>query len=72
MSHMEDEAQKQRLKDFLANKLTRAERLITVLYYYDELTMPEIAKAMNLSESTVSQMHSSIISRCKSFMHGKE
>jgi RNA polymerase sigma factor for flagellar operon FliA len=60
--------QKQYLKDFLTNKLTRTERLIVVLYYYDEMTMVEIANVLEVSPSEVSQMHSSIISRCKSYL----
>ena len=72
MSNKEVDTQKQRLKDFLTNKLTRAERLIVVLYYYSEWTMKEIAWALELSESKVSQMRASIIARCKSFVQGRE
>ena len=43
--------------------LNRNERLIIILYYYEELTMKEIGKTLDLSESRVSQMHSSIIQR---------
>jgi RNA polymerase sigma factor FliA len=43
--------------------LNRNERLIVILYYYEEMTMKEIGATLNLSESRVSQMHSSIISR---------
>jgi RNA polymerase sigma factor FliA len=43
--------------------LNRNERLIVILYYYEELTMKEIGSTLNLSESRVSQMHSSIVSR---------
>ena len=43
--------------------LNRNERLIIILYYYEELTMKEIGATLDLSESRVSQMHSSIISR---------
>jgi len=66
------EAQKQHLKYFLTNKLTRAERLIVVLYYYEEYTMREIAEVLELPESKVTQMRASIMARCKSFVHGKE
>ena len=45
--------------------LNRAERLILVLYYYEELTMKEIGATLDLSESRVSQMHSSVMSRLK-------
>jgi RNA polymerase sigma factor for flagellar operon FliA len=43
--------------------LNRNERLIVILYYYEEMTMKEIGVTLNLSESRVSQMHSSIVSR---------
>ena len=43
-------------------KLNR-ERLIIILYYYEELTMKEIGATLDLSESRVSQMHSSIVQR---------
>lgn len=43
--------------------LNRNERLIVILYYYEEMTMKEIGATLNLSESRVSQMHSSIVSR---------
>ncbi len=59
------EAQKRDLKNLLTKGLTRAERLIVVLYYYEEMTMKEIGATLDLSESRVSQMHSSIIQRLK-------
>jgi len=59
------EAQKRDLKDLLTKGLTRAERLIIVLYYYEEMTMKEIGATLDLSESRVSQMHSSIMDRLK-------
>lgn len=43
--------------------LNRNERLIVILYYYEELTMKEIGATLDLSESRVSQMHSSIVQR---------
>ncbi len=45
--------------------LNRNERLIIILYYYEELTMKEIGTTLGLSESRVSQMHSSIVTRLK-------
>jgi RNA polymerase sigma factor for flagellar operon FliA len=62
------EAQKRDLKNLLTKGLTRAERLIVVLYYYEEMTMKEIGATLDLSESRVSQMHSSIIDRLKAQM----
>jgi RNA polymerase sigma factor for flagellar operon FliA len=62
------EAQKRDLKNLLTKGLTRAERLIIVLYYYEEMTMKEIGATLDLSESRVSQMHSSIVARLKAQM----
>jgi len=66
------EAQKQDLKSLLTKGLTRAERLIIVLYYYEEMTMKEIGATLDLSESRVSQMHSSIIARLKAQMNSRK
>ena len=57
------EERKQYIKAQLTNKLTRAEKLIVVLYYFEEMTISEIAAKLDLSESRVSQMHPSIIQR---------
>ncbi len=59
------EIQRRDLKDVLTRGLTRAEKLILVLYYYEEMTMKEIGATLDLSESRVSQMHSSILARLK-------
>lgn len=53
------------LKELITRGLTRAERLILVLYYYEEMTMKEIGMTLDLSESRVSQMHSAILKRLK-------
>ena len=66
------EAQKRDLKGLLTKGLTRAERLIIVLYYYEEMTMKEIGATLDLSESRVSQMHSSIIARLKAQMNSRK
>ncbi|MCK4999766.1 MAG: FliA/WhiG family RNA polymerase sigma factor [Anaerohalosphaera sp.] len=66
------EAQKRDLKDLLTKGLTRAERLIVILYYYEEMTMKEIGATLDLSESRVSQMHSSIVDRLKAQMNTRK
>jgi RNA polymerase sigma factor for flagellar operon FliA len=60
--------QRDDLKLLLTKGLSRAERLIIVLYYYEEMTMKEIGITLDLSESRVSQMHSSILARLKAQM----
>jgi len=57
--------QKRDLMKLVTRGLNRNERLIIILYYYEELTMKEIGNTLGLSESRVSQMHSSIVSRLK-------
>jgi RNA polymerase sigma factor for flagellar operon FliA len=66
------EAQKRDLKNLLTKGLTRAERLIIVLYYYEEMTMKEIGATLDLSESRVSQMHSSIVARLKAQLNTRK
>ncbi len=55
--------QKHDLMRLVTKGLNRNERLIIILYYYEELTMKEIGSTLDLSESRVSQMHSSIVQR---------
>ncbi len=55
--------QKGDLMRLVTRGLNRNERLIIILYYYEELTMKEIGATLDLSESRVSQMHSSIVQR---------
>src|SRR4029079_19674210 len=57
--------QKKDLMRLVTKGLNRNERLIIILYYYEELTMKEIGNTLGLSESRVSQMHSSIVNRLK-------
>lgn len=59
------ETQRRDLKELLKHRLTRAERLIVVLYYYEQMTMKQIGQTLDLSESRVSQMHSAILERLR-------
>ena len=58
--------QKNDLMRLVTKGLNRNERLIIILYYYEEMTMKEIGATLDLSESRVSQMHSSIVQRLQS------
>lgn len=55
--------QKDDIMRLVTKGLSRNERLIIILYYYEEMTMKEVGMTLDLSESRVSQMHSSIVSR---------
>ncbi len=62
------ELQEKDLRELVTKGLSRAERLIVILYYYEGMTMKEIGATLDLSESRVSQMHSSILARLKAHM----
>ncbi len=66
------DVQKKDLKELITRGLNRAERLILILYYYEEMTMREIGATLDLSESRVSQMHTSILYRLKSQLKGRQ
>jgi RNA polymerase sigma factor for flagellar operon FliA len=51
------------VREVLSHGLSRAEQLIIMLYYFEGMTMKEIGATLDLSESRVSQMHSTILTR---------
>jgi RNA polymerase sigma factor for flagellar operon FliA len=57
------ELQRRDLYQLIMKSLTRIERIILILYYFEEMTMKEIGATLDLSESRVSQMHSGILAR---------
>lgn len=67
----EEVVEKAELKEKLAEaleQLTEKEKLVVTLYYYEELTLKEIANAMEVSESRVSQLHTKALSKMKNKM----
>ena len=59
---------KDELRDVIARRLTKIEKLIVMLYYYEQLTMREVGEALEMSESRVCQIHSKIIGDLKKYM----
>ncbi len=53
------------LTEFITKGLSREERLVLVLYYFEEMTMAEIGSVLDLSESRVSQIHKEILERLR-------
>lgn len=47
------------------NHLPEQERLVVALYYYEHLTLKEIGRALGISESRVSQVHTRAMSRLR-------
>ena len=46
-------------------QLPATEQQVITLYYYDELTLKEIGKVLNLSESRICQIHKTVIGKLK-------
>jgi len=59
------------LTEFITRGLSREERLVLILYYYEDLTMAEIGVVLDLSESRVSQIHKDVITRLRNRFKGK-
>lgn len=61
------------LKDRLAkliSELPEKEKLVLSLYYWDELTMKEIGKVLDLTEGRVCQIHNQALMRLRAKMEG--
>lgn len=64
---------KQEVRDLLATQidgLPEKERMVVSLYYFNELTMKEAGKILGVTESRVSQLHSSAILRLRGVLEG--
>jgi len=64
---------KQEVRDLLADQidtLPEKERMVVSLYYFNELTMKEVGHILGVTESRVSQLHSSAILRLRGFLEG--
>ena len=63
-----DELKIKELKKIISRalvSLSKKEQLVISLYYYDELTLKEIARVLDLTESRISQIHSKAILRLR-------
>ena len=58
--------EKSDLQRWVTNGFDQRDRLIVVLYYYEQMTMLEIGKAIGISESRVSQRLESILACLRS------
>lgn len=66
--------EKQELKSALVERLDELkenERLVITLYYYEKLTLKEIGRVLDISESRVSQIHSKSILKLRSKLMNK-
>ena len=63
--------EKKEIRDILAGSiehLPEKERLVLSLYYFEGLTMKEVGKVLNITESRVSQLHSKAVLRLRGRM----
>jgi len=51
------------------DQLPEQERLVVALYYYEHMTLNEIGRALGISESRVSQVHSRAMTRLRMRLH---
>ena len=66
------EAQRRDLRELLLRGFTPMERLLIILYYFEEMTMREVGATLGISESRVSQMHSILVERIKADLERKK
>lgn len=60
--------EKQELKELLVKTLetlTEKEKRVIILYYYEELTLKEISRILEVSESRISQLHTKALQKMK-------
>lgn len=64
----EKQAERNEIKRILMETLdvlTDKEKSVIVLYYYEDLTLKEVSKVLDVSESRVSQLHTKALSKMK-------
>lgn len=67
-----DKCQKRDLLKIVTKGMSRHDRLIIILYYYEQLTMKEIGLTLGLSESRISQKHTEIVKRLRETLASRE
>ena len=64
----EESVDNDEVKKMLMNALellTEKEKKVVLLYYYEDLTLKEVAKVLEVSESRISQLHSKALEKMK-------
>jgi RNA polymerase sigma factor for flagellar operon FliA len=67
-SQILERAELERLLAEAIDRMPQLERTVLSLYYYEEMTLREIAKIVDLHESRISQLKSQAILRLRSYM----
>ncbi len=67
----EEQVQETELREKLQEameRLTEKEKKVILLYYYEDLTLKEISKVLEVSESRISQLHTKALSKMQKTM----
>ena len=67
-SQIVERSELERLLAEAIERMPQLERTVLSLYYYEEMTLREIAKIVSLHESRISQLKSQAILRLRSYM----
>ena len=68
---LEEEVENREMVEILGqiiDNLPEKEKLVITLYYYEEMTLKEIAEVLGVSESRVSQIHSKVVLKLRNKM----
>jgi len=60
------------VQKWLGRSLSRSERLIIWLYYFEALTMKEIGQVLGICEGRVSQIHALLLERLRARLHREQ
>lgn len=69
-----EEVRLKELRELLAQafeRLSKQEKLVLSLYYYEDMNMKEIAQILNLSLSRVSQIHGKALIKLRSYLENR-
>ncbi|MGI8961720.1 MAG: FliA/WhiG family RNA polymerase sigma factor [Bryobacteraceae bacterium] len=67
-SQIVERAELERILAEAIEKMPKLERTVLALYYYEEMTLREISKIVDLHESRISQLKSQAVLRLRSYM----
>ena len=67
-----DAANRKDLMEVVTRSLSEKERAVLQLYYIEGLTLREVGKALNITESRVCQIHGNVIKRLKERLRGSQ
>jgi RNA polymerase sigma factor for flagellar operon FliA len=70
-SHQFERSELERLLTTALDRMPRVERTILTLYFYEELTLRQIAEVLKLHETRVSQLKSQAVLRLRTFLKSR-